>query len=345
VPEVAVVSYRLGGTDGVSIEAAKWAWAFGELGWTVRTVAGEGVADVLVEGLAVAAPAPPDVPALERALRGADLVVAENICSLPLNPAAGEALARALAGRRAVLRHHDLPWERPAFRSFPPPPDAPGWRHVCISDHARRLLGARGIEAVTIHNRFEPDPPAGDRSAARRAIGVAGDELLLLQPTRAIARKNVPGGLALAGAVGATYWLLGGPEDGYDDELERAVEAAPGRVVRGGGVSLDDAYAACDAVVLPSTWEGFGNPTIESATHRRPLAVGRYPAARELERFGFRWFDAGDPGALRGHLDDPDPTLVEHNHAVARRHFSLHDLPARLGALTSAVGPKGGGGH
>ncbi|MCZ7524945.1 MAG: hypothetical protein M5U14_00250 [Acidimicrobiia bacterium] len=36
-----VLSYRLGGTDGVSVEAHKWAWALGELGFDVRRVAGE----------------------------------------------------------------------------------------------------------------------------------------------------------------------------------------------------------------------------------------------------------------------------------------------------------------
>jgi len=38
---VAFVSYRLGGTDGVSIESAKWMRALGTLGFTSRRVAGE----------------------------------------------------------------------------------------------------------------------------------------------------------------------------------------------------------------------------------------------------------------------------------------------------------------
>ncbi len=48
---VAIVSFRLGGGDGVSIEAAKWARAFAALGHRVVTVAGSGVADVVIPGL------------------------------------------------------------------------------------------------------------------------------------------------------------------------------------------------------------------------------------------------------------------------------------------------------
>jgi glycosyltransferase involved in cell wall biosynthesis len=193
------------------------------------------------------------------------------------------------------------------------------------------------MAAVTVHNRFDPEPTPGDRTRTRDELGVAPDELLLLQPTRAIPRKNVPGGLALAEALGGTYWLLGGPEDGYDRELARVLSGARTRVLRQ-GAALADAYAACDVVALPSTWEGFGNPAVESAVHERPLAIGRYPVADELAGYGFRWFDAAEPEPLRRHLARPDPTLLPHNHEVARRHFSLHSLPGCLRSLTSSLG-------
>jgi hypothetical protein len=49
----AILSYRLGVADGVSVTAAQWATALRRLGLHVTTMAGAGRADVLVEGLAV----------------------------------------------------------------------------------------------------------------------------------------------------------------------------------------------------------------------------------------------------------------------------------------------------
>ena len=233
-------------------------------------------------------------------------MIVENLCSLPLNPRAAAVVAAACAGRPALLHHHDLPWQRPHLAHLPPPPDDPAWAHVTINELSRAELAARGIGGDDGLQRVRPRP-AHRATAPRRAaaLGVAEGATLLLQPTRALPRKNVAGALALAEAVGGTYWLLGPAEDGYGPELERLLARARCPVVLGepeGGCSIADAYAACDAVLLPSTWEGFGNPSVESATHRRPLAVGSYPVAAELAAFGFHWFDASDPAPLAAWL-------------------------------------------
>ena len=196
-----------------------------------------------------------------------------------------------------------------SWRTSGPPPDDPAWAHVTINELSRTELAAHGIAATTIYNSFDPDPPPGDRAAGPRALGVGEGTSLLLQPTRALPRKNIGAAIALAEATGATYWLLGPAEDGYGPELERLVAEARCRVLLGpppGGCSVADAYAACDAVLLPSLWEGFGNPSVESATYRRPLAIGPYPVAAELAAFGFEWFDAADPAPLRRWLVRPD---------------------------------------
>jgi glycosyltransferase involved in cell wall biosynthesis len=281
---------------------------------------------------------------LSQALAGADLVVVENLLSLPLNPAAARAVAGLLRGRRAVLHHHDLPWQRPRFADAPPPPQDPDWLHVTVSELSRRQLAARGIPATSIWNAFDLHPPVGDRTGTRAALGVSGRQRLLLQPTRAIARKNIPAGLRLAEALGAVFWLLGPAEEGFETAVNHMLAAATVPVRRGpaGEIGpnrgIEHAYAACDAVTLPSTWEGFGNPALEAVVHRRPVAIGTYPVARELARCGFRWFNAADPGPLAAWLTQPDQALLDHNERIAATHFDLDDLPARLGRLFTTAG-------
>ncbi len=256
---VALVSFRFGKTDGVSVEAGKWARILERLGFRTFTVAAEG-ADRIVPGLGIADDQPPDAAALRSALADADLVVVENLCSLPLNPAAGRAVADCLGGRPALLHHHDLAWQRPHLAHIEGfPPDDPAWRHVTINDLSRRQLAERGVVAVTIPNGFDTEtPPGGDRAGTRDLLGLAPDDRLLVHPTRAIPRKNVAGAIALAEGLDATYWLLGPAEDGYCPELDRLLAAAPTPVIRGtpdgvslAPISLADAYAASDAVALP----------------------------------------------------------------------------------------------
>ena len=335
-----ILSYRLGAADGVSVTAAQWTAALRLLGLRVRTVAGEGYADLLVPGLERDSRRPPALSALDAALGDADLVVVDNLCSLPVNRAVGETVAGYLAGRPAVLRHHDLPWERDRYAHIDGwPPDDPAWRHVTINDLARQSLAARrGIAATTIHHGFDVRARPDQRDPVRRLLG-AGTRPLVLQPTRAIARKNIDLGIALAEELGATYWLTGPDEDGFGPELDRLLGRArvPVRRRLPPGVDMAAAYAACDVVVLPSSWEGFGLPLVESALHRRPIAVGEFPVARELAAYGFRWFPAAEPGLLRYWTTDPDPGLLDHNEAIARRHFGLEALAGRIDSLLSGV--------
>jgi mannosylglucosylglycerate synthase len=338
---VAIVSYRLGMADGVSVTAAQWATALCRVGMRVRMVAGDGDPDVLVPGLALDARRPPSQRALAAALDDVDWVVADNVCSLPMNRAAGEAVAEYLRGRPAVLRHHDLPWERPQYADVTSwPPDDPQWRHVTINELARHeLLARRGIVATTVYHGFDERPCPRRREEVREQLGV-GDGLLVLQPTRAIPRKNVHLGLAMAEALGAAFWLTGPAEDGYAAELAALLDGArvPVRRRLPEDVDMAAAYAACDVVVLPSSWEGFGLPLIEAAMHRKPIAVGRFPVAREIEAaFGFRWFPVDDPGPLQDWLAAPDLGLLDHNEEIAHAHFGIEALALRLELLLTGA--------
>jgi hypothetical protein len=53
IPTAALLSFRLGGPDGVSVEAAKWQRALTDLGFATVTVAGSGAVDHLLPGLSI----------------------------------------------------------------------------------------------------------------------------------------------------------------------------------------------------------------------------------------------------------------------------------------------------
>ncbi len=338
---LALVSYRLGGSDGVSIEAAKWRGALHSIGHHVTTVAGEGDADVIIEGLALGSVAAPPSAQLRRALSGVDLVIVENVVSLPLNVAARDAVYEVIDGRSAILHHHDLSWQRDHLRHLEGPRTQVGWHHVTINELSRRELLERGVAAVTIMNAFDCNPPPGHRDQARALIDVDEERLALLA-SRALPRKNVAGALQLCAALDAVLWILGPAEEGYGPDLERLLERSGVDVRRGlpRELSIDDAYAACDLVVMPSTWEGFGNPILESVTHRRPLALYPYPVAREIAAFGFEFFALDDAEGIERFLRDGDDEMLADNLSIALEHFNLAALPERLGALVAATGVR-----
>jgi glycosyltransferase involved in cell wall biosynthesis len=242
-----------------------------------------------------------------------------------------------------VFHHHDLPWQRRAFdalsREFPPRTD--GALHVTINQRSRRELEARGYKGVVVmQNRFDLDAPPGDRGATREQFGFGADDVVVLQPSRAIERKNVPGGVRFATAFASAYperpvryWLSGPAEDGYGPTLERVLARAEVPVSLGRAPTSADAYAASDLVVLPSTWEGFGNPTIESIAARRPLAAFAYPVLSEILTTGVRLFSVNDPAVVARFLREPDEVRQRYfdvNLQRARLGYSLADLPADL---------------
>jgi mannosylglucosylglycerate synthase len=352
------ISFRLGGDDGVSVEARKWEWALRELGFETRRVAGtiedDGQADdVVLPTLAIDATEPPDEHAISNAVDGADLVVVDNICSLPLNLAAAQAVARVAAQHRGrvVLRHHDLPWQRRNLKHLEAefPPRIEGALHATVNLRSRRELQARGFkDATTIHNYFDLAPAPGDRATTRKAFGFTDDDVVLFQPARAIERKNVPGGLRFAQRLhqlapdrAVQYWLSGPAEDGYAPTLARILERSPVPLTIGRADVAADAYAAADLVVFPSTWEGFGNPIIESTAARRPCVAYPYPVLAELLASGVRVFSTEQPEQVVRFLEERAEVRERYFDANVHRaevSFALADLPPAIDEAFAAHG-------
>jgi glycosyltransferase involved in cell wall biosynthesis len=282
-------------------------------------------------------------------LADVDLVVVENLLTIPLNLVASRAVARVLAGRPALVHHHDPPWHRARFAHITElPATDPAWRHVAINRQLQHELAERGIDSTVIYNGFElPEPRTAPQRAqlrdrVRSSVGLELDVTVVAHPVRAIERKNLPAAIALCERLGAVYWLLGPAEEGYGDELARLLAAARCPVVHRPWSDTAGIYAAADHITFPSTWEGFGNPPIEAALHRRTVSVGDYPVAHELRGFGFEWFAPDDVEVIRSAIDSPDDPAnvarLDRNERIARAHFSVERVRAELHSLLDEAG-------
>jgi len=358
MPVCAIISFRLGQHDGVSVVAQHWQQILTDLGFETYTIAGEGRADILLPGLARYATEPPTAADLRQALNPSDFALVENIGTIPMNLPASLELLKTLKGRPAIMHHHDPPWQREHWMHITDlPGDDQAWQHVVINDITQAQMATRGFDATRIYNPFETNPEPGDRAACRSRLGVSDEELLMFHPVRAIRRKNVPAAVRLAEKLGGVYWLAGPPEDGYGPTLDSILREAECRVVApvgGGGagdgsrdnsdltnhhaISANDVYAAADLVVYPSWWEGFGNPPVEAAIHRLPAVVGDYPVAQELRQLGFKWFYPWEISDVANFLASPDRELLDHNFALAEQHFSFPVIQAQVKGLLKKSG-------
>jgi hypothetical protein len=361
-PTVAFVGYQLNVLNGSSRETDKWRAAFRTLGFDSYVVAGnDSPGMVTIPGLATESfnPPPVDPVALAEALAPADIVVVDNLFSLAYNPAATEAVAAVRAGKPTILRHHDLAWNQPGDRNQNwRIPDDDSWVHTTINRRNQIDLLRRGIHPLLVTNMFDtPDAAQVEtaRGEARSVLGLQDDDVLLMQPTRANPRKNIPGGLRFAGQVSellnvgesrrVLYWITGPTEAYFRDDMDVILGRAPrqvgvlrGDMGTGAGTDPMHAYAAADVVVLPSIEEGFGNPTVESAMYRRLLVVGGYPILPEIWSKGFAWVGLNNPSAIAGWVREPSQRELDRNREVAIRHFSTAALPGRLADLVERCG-------
>lgn len=425
---IGFVSFRLAGTDGVSLETAKMAQIFHRLGHQIFYYAGELnpleverdplyvplAGRMLVEQAHFTHPEVQWINAhafgtsqadsaftrrlaqLEGLLAeslGAfveqytlDLVVAQNVFALPMNLPLSLAMLRVISerGLPCLAHHHDFYWERERYavncvgeilqHTFPP--DLPNLRHLVINSRAKRVLAAQGIPSRVLPNvlDFSVDPPRRDEYNAdlRAELGLADQDLFMLQPTRVIRRKGIELSIELVRRLGdLPIKLVISHHEEYDshDYLEEILSQAarssvdliyapqrfaPYRGRLDGGRKLYrlwDAYIGADFVTYPSLYEGWGNALLEAIYLRRPLLVNRYPVYREdIAPAGIRAVEIDGAitdeavAQVRQLLNDPAAAadLTEHNAQVAAQHFSYEFAQGLLEELLHSFDPAHG---
>ena len=404
---VAFVSTRIAGTDGVSLEIAKWARVIERMGIECYYITGES--DRPAERTALIEKAhfnhpqildisrrafgteqrdvqlTNDIAQLTRTIRDElnsalesfeiDAMVAENALTIPMNLPLGIALVEAIQEQRVgcVAHHHDFHWERDRFLvnavddylRYAFPPALSQVQHVVINSPQGEEFSRRtGLSCRIIPNVMDfanPPAPADDYAASfRAAIGLADNDLLLLQPTRVVARKGIEHSIELTRRLKDDNAKLvishesGDEGDEYSQRIREYAElmdvevlfvadwiAAERRTAPDGRrlFTLDDAFSQADLVTYPSEYEGFGNAFLEAVYHKRPIISNRYTIYRsDIEPCGFRviTFDGyltnKTVDEVRRLLDDSRmcEDVVEHNYEVAHEFFSYEVLEAEL---------------
>lgn len=288
-----------------------------------------------------------------------DVLFVQNALAIPMHVPLGVALTDFIAetGIPTLAHNHDLVWERERFtvncipdilaRCFPPA--LPSVRHLAINSLAQQALRARkGIEATLLPNIFDFATAAPAMTAAnaglRADLGLTDDHLLILQPTRVIARKGIELAIELVRRLrepAVRARLLGkepvliishaaGDEGlAYLHKLQTLAArvgvpliyaadrfgAHAGATTEGRPYILWDAYVHADFVTYPSLIEGFGNALLETLYFRLPALVNRYPVyATDIAPLGFDLVEmdaADDPTNLAAITGETVEAVIE----------------------------------
>jgi len=295
-----------------------------------------------------------------------DLIIPQNALTIPLNIPLGIALTEFIAETHisTIAHHHDFYWERDRFMvnavsdylrmAFPPV--LPSIDHVVINSVADIELSLRtGISSHVIYNVMDfdnpPPPPDEYTFEVRQALGIADDELFVLQPTRVVQRKGIEHAIELVHRLGRKAKLVishASGDEGYDYEqrlkeysklmnvntifVSDIINEERGTTPDGRKIyTLEDIYPYADLVTYPSTFEGFGNAFLETLYFKKPIVVNTYSIyLKDIQPKGFKVIEIDgfvtDKAVeqTKQILDNPDlrQEMVDHDYALAKKYFS-----------------------
>ena len=313
-----------------------------------------------------------------------DLLIPQNVLTIPLNIPLGLAITEFIAETNipTIAHHHDFYWERDRFlinavsdylrMAFPP--NLPSLNHVVINTFADEQLSLRtGLSATVIPNIMDfanpPLPPDEYTKDVRHSLDIADDELMVLQPTRVVARKGIEHAIELVHRLGKKAKLVishASGDEGYDYEkrlveytelmkvntvfVSDTINEKRGQTKDGRKIyTLADVYPYADLVTYPSTFEGFGNAFLEAVYFRKPIVVNKYSIyTKDIKPKGFSVIELNGyvtedaVHQTRRVLEDKalQKQMVDHNYEVAGNYFSYDVLQRRLTAYLSEFSSK-----
>ncbi len=403
---IGFISFRISGTDGVSLETMKWSEILEKMGHTSYFMAGEletpAGRSMIVEEAHFTHPRIRELylesfnnrhrpPALTAGLHeyrellkkkiyefirkfNIEILIPQNVLTIPLNIPLGMAITEVIAetGINTIAHHHDFFWERKRFLrncvwdyfNSCYPPHLNSIHHVVINSSAQNQLALRsGISSTLIPNvmEFEKPPEPMDEYArdVRQSLGIADDELLVLQPTRVVQRKGIEHAIELVARLGMKAALVishASGDEGYEYQqrvkefaallnikalfVQDIIDDTRGTTADGRKIySLQDIYRHADLVTYPSIVEGFGNAFLEAIYFKKPIMVNNYSIySFDIKPKGFDVIEMDD-FISQATIDDTRKVLqsqerikemAETNYALALRYYSYKILETKL---------------
>ena len=256
--------------------------------------------------------------------------------NLPLTVALARLAEHGRGVPRWIAWCHDLAWNNPLYKDdllarWPWTPlkyQLPNVTYVAISERRREemaaLFGVPLREIELVPNGIDPGafiPQSPQMESLRESLRWDARDWVLLAPVRITRRKNLELAIKVTAALRdmGTQPLLvvtgpPGPHnvrsDEYLSELLRvreqlrvenevvflAVDGAGGEKLEVSDALMAEFYWWADALIMPSTQEGFGLPLLEAGLARLPIFCSDIPVLREVGGPYANYFEPnGDP--------------------------------------------------
>ena len=305
-----------------------------------------------------------------------EVLLSENASALPSHLSMGVAIKKLVinTGLPIVTHDHDFHWERGnRYVSIHPelntlvdetfPLLLPDVRHAVINTFGVETFANRfNLDATLVPNVMDFDRAYGvpnkENSYFLRDLGVAEDEIALLQVTRIVRRKGIETAVSLIEKLNdkkVKLIITGNANDDQNQEYYNEIVDQIHDLNLGSQVifashmvrdhkDLSDVYAHGRACTYFSTYEGFGNAFIEAVLAKKPIFVNNYKPVymQDIGNKGFKTVMLEDSQLTDDKIKNMTDIIYnvelcneigEYNYNLGKKYFSFDVLEEKLSEL------------
>lgn len=305
-----------------------------------------------------------------------DVLLSENASALPCHISMGIGIKKFIekTALPIVTHDHDFHWERgDRYKSVHKeinqlvnetfPLLIPHVKHAVINTFCVDTFKNQfKIDALNVPNVMDFSKPYGNPNEENkfflRRMGVANDELALLQVTRIVRRKGIETAIELLYKLNDPKLKLVITGNYQDDEYNIYYKELVDQIHSYGlmnqvifghenvlnHMDLSDVYAHGTACTYFSTYEGFGNAFIEAVLAKKPIFVNNYKPVYmpDIGSKGFKTVILEDSmltdekvKAMAEVIYNPQLAreIGEYNFELGKKHFSYDVLEEKLSQL------------